>query len=158
MTAKAEELAGRFEVAAKDFEAKVRGLSDSEWKAKTPVEGWSVAATAHHAAGSSAPISMMVQAAATGGEMPPITPDGLNAMNAQHAKQFENCSRDEALALLNETVGPAANLVRGLSDEQLSRKAMLPLGMELSAEQIVELVLIGHLTGHGASIESAVPA
>jgi hypothetical protein len=32
---------------------------------------------------------------------------------------------------------------------------MLPFGMEMSTEQIIENVLIGHLVGHGASIEAA---
>jgi hypothetical protein len=155
---KAEQLASKFEQAANDFGSKIQALSESEWRAKTPEEGWTVAACAHHAAGSSGPISMMVQAAATGGPMPPITADGLNQMNAEHAKQFASASKDETLKLLNETTPQAASVVRGLSDEQLGRKATLPLGMELSAEQIVENVLIGHLAGHGASIAAAAPA
>ena len=156
---KAEQLAAKFEQTAKDFGSKIQALSDSEWRAKTPEEGWTVAATAHHAAGSTAPISMIVQAAATGGPMPPITADSLDEMNAEHAKQFAGCSREETLKLLNETTPPAATIVRGLSDEQLSRKATMPaLPMELSAEQIIENVLIGHLAGHGASIAAAVPA
>src|SRR6266704_3068657 len=155
---KAEQLAARFEQMAKDFGSKIQALSDNEWRAKTPEEGWTVAATAHHAAASSGPISMMAHAAATGGAMPPITPDGLNQMNLEHSKQFANCSKEETLKLLNETTPQAATVVRGLTDEQLANKAMLPLGMELSAEQIIENVLIGHMAGHGASIAAAVPA
>ena len=159
MGTKAEQLAAKFEQTAKDFGSKIQGMSENEWRAKTPEEGWTVAATAHHAAGSSGPISMMVQAAATGGPMPPITADGLNQMNLEHSKQFAACSKEETLKLLNETTPQAASVVRGLTDEQLSRKATMPaLPMELSAEQIIENVLIGHLAGHGASIAAAVPA
>jgi hypothetical protein len=158
MSSKTEALATRFEEASKDFANKIERLNDQEWRAKTPEEGWTVAATAHHAAGSTAPISMMVQAAATGSEMPSITMDGLHQMNADHAKQFANCSREETLALIRQTTGPAASIVRGLSDEQLNGKAMLPIGMEMTAEQIIENVLIGHITGHGASIGAALPA
>src|SRR6478736_6644112 len=100
MASKAEELAAKFEEAAKDFGSKIKGLSDAQWRAKTPEEGWTVAATAHHAAGSTAPISQMVQACATGGEMPPITADGLNQMNAEHAQQFANASKEDTLKLL----------------------------------------------------------
>ena len=110
---KAEQLAAKFEQTAKDFGSKIQALSDSEWRAKTPEEGWTVAATAHHAAGSTAPISMIVQAAATGGPMPPITADSLDQMNAEHAKQFAGCSREDTLKLLNETTPPAATIVRG---------------------------------------------
>ena len=152
---KADTLAQRFEEASRDFEAKIKALSEQEWQAKTPEEGWTVAATAHHAAGSSGPIAMMAQAAATGSAMPPITPDGLNQMNLEHSQKFAKATREETLALLKETTAPAAQLVRSFSDDQLAQRAMLPLGMELSAEQIIEMVLIGHLVGHGASIQAA---
>lgn len=155
---KAAALASRFEQASNDLASKIQGLSDDDWQAKTPEEGWTVAATAHHAAGSSAPTSMMVQAAATGSPMPTITVDGLNEMNAEHARQYANVSREETLTLLHETTGPAADVVRELSDEQLNLKALLPFGMEMTAEQIIENVLIGHITGHGASINAAMPA
>ena len=158
MGKKTEQLAARFEQTAKDLESKIKSLSDTAWKAKTPEEGWTVAACAHHAAGSSMPIATMAQAAATGGPMPQITADGLNQMNAEHAQQFANASKEETLKLLGETTPQAASIVRGLNDEQLGNKATLPLGMELSAEQIIENVLIGHLAGHGASIAAAVPA
>ncbi|MDP9238579.1 MAG: maleylpyruvate isomerase N-terminal domain-containing protein [Chloroflexota bacterium] len=156
MGTKTEALAAKFEQACKDFESKIRGLSDADWQAKTPEEGWTVAATAHHAAGSTGPISMIANSAATGSPMPPITADGLNQMNADHAKQYANVSREDTLALLSETTEPAADLVRGFSDEQLTGKAKLPLnGMELTAEQIIENVLIGHITTHAASISAA---
>ena len=158
MSSKADALATRFEQTCNDFASKIQGLSDAEWQAKTPEEGWTVAATAHHAAGSTGPISMMVQSAATGSPMPPITIDGLNQMNADHANQFANVSREDAIALLRESTAPAANLVRGLSDEQLTRKVMMPVGMEMTTEQIIEAVLIRHIDGHGASIKAAVPA
>ncbi len=155
MGTKAEALAARFEAASKELASKIEGISDADWHGTTPQEGWTAAACAHHAAGSSGPISMMAQAAAKGTEMPPITPDGLNQMNADHAKEFANVSKADTLALLRETTPPAAAVVRGISDDELLKKAMLPLGMELSAEQIIEMVLIGHLQGHGASMAAA---
>ena len=155
MATKAEELAAQFEQASKDFEAAIKALSDEQWRAKTPEEGWTVAATAHHAAGGAGPISMMVAAAAGLGDMPAITPDMLNEMNAAHAKDFANVSKDDTLQVLRSTTTPAADIVRGLTDEQLARRATLPLGMELSAQEIVQMVLIGHLQGHGASMAAA---
>jgi hypothetical protein len=77
-------------------------------------------------------MSMMVKSVATGSPMPAITADGLNQTNADHAKQFANASREETLALFRETTGPAAEFIRGLRDEQLNRKAMLPSGMEMT--------------------------
>ena len=158
MHTRADALATRFEQACRDFACTIQGMSDRAWNSTTSEEGWTVAAVAHHAAGSSGPISLMARAAATGAPMPPLTMDALNQMNADHAKQYANVSRDETLAFLLETAEPAAATVRSLSDEQLNGKAMMPFGAEMTAEQIIENVLIGHLIGHGASIMAAVPA
>ncbi|MBF6599447.1 MAG: DinB family protein [Dehalococcoidia bacterium] len=158
MSSKAEEMATRFEQASDDMASTVQALSDDEWRAQTKEEGWTVAACAHHAATSTGPIAMMIAAAAGKGDMPDITVDMLHQMNADHARQFAGCSKEETLAALRETTGPAASVVRGLSDDELQRTATLPLGMEMTAEQIIENVLIGHLQQHGASIAAAVPA
>ena len=45
---------------------------------------------------------------------------------------------------------------RGLTDEQLDRKVSLLTGMpEMSIEQVVEMLMIGHTAGHTASIKNA---
>lgn len=155
MSTKSAALATKYENATKDFAVEIKGLSDSDWQAKTLAEGWTVAATAHHAAGVSAPMSMMVKSIATGSPMPDITAEGLNQANAVHAQEFANATREETLELLRETTGPATELIRGLEDQQLVRKAMLPLGMEMTAEQTIE-AMIGHIGSHAASIKAAV--
>jgi len=158
MAGKAEELARRYEEAATSFIKDIERLTDADWRRKTDVEGWTVAATAHHAATSSLPIASMVQAAGTGSAMPPITAAMLDEMNAKHAQEFASCTRDETLAAVREQIPAAAQVVRGLSDEQLVRSAKLPMGMELTAEQIIEFVLIGHIVGHSESIRAVTAA
>ena len=51
MNQKSEALAAKYEQATDAFKVKVQGLSDADLQAKTAAEGWTVAATAHHAAG-----------------------------------------------------------------------------------------------------------
>ena len=158
MNTKADALATRFEQTCRDFASTIQGISDLAWNSTTSEEGWTVAAVAHHAAGSSGPISMMAQAAGTGAPMPPLTMDALHQINADHAKQYAHVSRDETLALLRETAGDAATIVRSLNDDELNGKAVLPFGAEMTAAQIIEHLLIGHLIGHGASIKATLPA
>jgi hypothetical protein len=154
---KSDALAAKFEQTSKDFQSRIEALTPQEWQAKTP-EGWTVAACAHHAAISSAPLSMMASAIAGNGPMPAITPAMLDEINATHAKEFANCSKEETLAALRDSTGPAAAVVRSFSDEELAKKAMLPFGMEMSTEQMIENVLIGHMQGHSQSVATAVPA
>jgi hypothetical protein len=117
MNTKADALATRSEQACRDFASTIQGMNDRAWNSTTSEEGWTVAAVAHHAAGSSGPISMMAQAAATSAAMPTLTMDTLDQMNADHAKQYANVSREDTLALLHETTAPAAAIIRSLSDE-----------------------------------------
>jgi hypothetical protein len=48
-------------------------------------------------------------------------------------------------------------MVRGLTDEQLQQTAVVRLagGQTLSAEQVLELALVGHPKDHGQSIQTA---
>lgn len=54
MNTKADALATRFEQACREFASTIQGMNDRTWNATTSEEGWTVAAVAHHAAGSSA--------------------------------------------------------------------------------------------------------
>jgi hypothetical protein len=84
--------------------------------------------------------------------------DSLHQMNAEHAKQFANCTRDETLVLLRKNAAGAASTVRGLSDDQLDRSAPLLGGPPMTAQQVIERVLIGHVQEHHGSIRTTLGA
>src|SRR5262245_9190284 len=157
MSARAEELARRFEQANDELLKTVQGCSSEQWGKTCSGERWSVGVTAHHVASSYGPITNFVQALANGQPMPPLTGDMLDAGNAEHARQFAHCTKEETIGLLRSGAQSAATAVRGLSDEQLDRGAELALmgGKRVSAGQLVELALIGHPTSHLASIRAA---
>jgi hypothetical protein len=150
-------LAKRFEQTNDEVIAVVQRCSDEQWRTSCSGEQWSVGVTAHHIAISHVPITELVRAVATGQPVPPLTADMLDAGNAEHARQFAGCTKEETLALLRRGGREAADLLRGLRDEQLDHGAELPLleGRRLSAAEIVELVLIGHPMGHLGSIRAA---
>src|SRR3954451_8051176 len=150
MTQKAIALTERFENAYADLIAAVEACSDADWQRVCTDEGWSVGVTAHHVASTAVPISSIVQAVATGAQAPAITPEMLDANNAKHAHEAAGCTREETLALLRSGSAEAAQVLRGLTDDQLARTASLPLtgGNPISAEQMVEGAMIGHPTGH----------
>lgn len=149
-----ESLAQRFEQTNNDVIQAVEQCSDSKWQAKTAPEGWPVAVTAHHIAGSHEVIGGLVQAIANGQPLPPLTPEMLDQMNAQHAQQFANCSKPETISMLREGGAKAVSALRGLSDEQLQRSAPF-MGQTFTAQQMAENVLIGHPQMHGQSIRAA---
>ena len=157
MSSRAEVLARRFEQTNEELIAAVEGCSDEQWRTTCPGEQWSVGVTAHHVATSHVPIAGVVRALATGQPLPPITSEMIDAGNAEHARQFANCSREETVEQLRSAGLEAASIVRSLSDEQLDNGAELPIlnGQRVSAGQFAEMVLIGHPTGHLESIRAA---
>ncbi len=148
------ELAEKFEKMNSEFTRAVESSSNADWSANCS-ESWSFGVTAHHVAQSHAGISMLAQVMATGAAMPPMSADGLNEMNAKHASDHANCTKEETTALLRENGGSAAKMVRGLSDEQLAKEGTF-LGETMTAQQFIENVLIHHVAGHLESMKAGV--
>ncbi len=155
MGTQAEALAAAFEHENNALIAAIEGLSGAQWQALTKEEGWTVAATAHHIAGSHQPLAEMVKAHANG-QGQPVSFAALHQMNAEHAKQFGNANKEAVLELMRSGGAFAAATLRGLDDEQLTRTGQFADGMPpLTVQQMIELIVIGHVQGHGASIKSA---
>jgi uncharacterized damage-inducible protein DinB len=154
MSERAKSLADRFDQANGDLVRMIERMSEPQWKAICAGEKWSVGVTAHHVAGAHETIAGVVQLIATGQPLPNITMEMIDHGNAQHAEQFKNVTREETLALLRGNGAKASAVVRGLSDAQLDRTGKL-FGRDMSAQQFVENVLLGHVASHEASIRAA---
>jgi DinB superfamily len=150
---KSDELARKFEQANNAVIGAVEGMDDAAWQASCKDDPRSAGVVAHHVASSHQPVAGVAQAIATGQPLPPITGEMIDQGNAQHAQQFAGVGKAETLDLLRSGGKAAAETIRGLSDEQLANTAhFAPAGGVVSAEQIIEMVLIGHPQGHLQSI------
>lgn len=157
MGTRAADLATKLEQANAAVIGAVEGSSDADWQRVTGSEGWSVGVTARHIAISHLPIMGLVELVATGGDVPPVTMEMFHASNAQHAQEHAGCTREEVLEILRRDGKAAADRLRGLSDEQLDRTASMAFagGAEMSAGQLVEMILLGHPAQHLESITAA---
>jgi uncharacterized damage-inducible protein DinB len=158
MSQRSQVLANQFEQASQEVIATVERCSDAQWTTKTSSETWSVGVVAHHVAQGHESIAGFVKMIATGQPLPPLTMDTLHQLNAEHAKQYADCTKTETLALLRKNAAAAAGIVRGLSDEQLDRSAPVLGGPSKTAQQMVEQVLIGHMQEHHGSIRATTRA
>lgn len=86
-------------------------------------------------------------------------------INAQHADQHARVSTvqyrpHEAAVLLRRNGAQVVSVVKGLNDEELARTALHPLREDqlISAEEIIEHLLIGHINLHRAGISGALGA
>ena len=157
MGARSEALAKAFEGKAAEMTATIEKLSDADWKKVTAAEKWPVGVTAHHVASSHEAIAGLVKTVASGQSVPNLTMAMIDEGNAQHAKEFANCTKAETLALHKQGVTAAAAAVRGIDDANLDRSATVLTGMPaMSAQQAIEAILINHITGHLGSIKATV--
>ena len=157
MGARAESLAKQFEAKAAEMTGAITKLSDADWKKVTSAEKWSVGVTAHHVAGGHEGILGIVKTIASGQSIPNFTMAMLDEMNAKHATEFANCTRDETLALHKKGAAAAAAAVRGFSDAELDRSGSPLTGMPaMTTQQMIEGILIDHVNDHLGSIRKAV--
>jgi hypothetical protein len=147
-------LTARFERTNQEFMETIERFSDDQWGTLVPGENWTVGVVAHHIAASHELIGGWVKALASGQELRPAT-DEVTGINAEHARQYAACTREETLELARRNGEDAARLVRGLDDEQLDRRGFLGTQVFTTGE-MVERVLIGHPQRHLANIRSTI--
>ena len=159
MGSKGEALASEFETANDELVKTLSGLSDEQWNKKCESETWPVGVTAHHIAASHQVVFGLVSLLASGGAMPAISPGMLDGMNAQHAADFANVGRDETIQVAKTSGAQVASQLRAIPDEGLSNTADMPtMGGKVSAEQMAQSILIGHVKVHLESIKGATGA
>ena len=157
MGARAESLAKQYEAKAAEMTDTINKLSDADWKKTTAAEKWSVGVTAHHVAGAHEPIAGIAKTVASGQSLPNFTMAMLDEMNAKHAKDFAGCTKAETLELHRKGVAAAAAVVRGFSDAELDKSGTVMAGMPaMSAQQIVDNILVNHIEEHLGSIRATV--
>jgi len=157
MGAKGEALAKQFEAKVQEATALLEKLGEADWTKPTAAEKWTVGVTAHHIARSYDPITNIIKTIAAGQAVPNFTPQMLDQMNAEHAKEFAACTKPETIALLKKGAASAVAVVRGLSDAELAKTGTVFTGMPpMSAEDMVKRALLGHLDEHFGSIRTAI--
>jgi hypothetical protein len=155
---RAEMLAEQFDAACRDFRASVESVPDDRWQAPTTGDGRQVNVVAHHAASAHRYIADMLQAMANG-QQPSIGMDQIHAGNAEHARQFRECSKSDVLRQHDENAAYARNVLRGMDEASLATEGVLLAGIpRWTVAQAVENVLIGHPREHAATINSTLAA
>jgi hypothetical protein len=156
MSARTDALARKVEKVNDDLRAVIEQSTPAQWSAKCADGDWTQGFSGFHAANSVGFITGMIQGLANGVGLPPMTMADIDQQNAGQLAEHSGCTKEQALELLKAGSPASVQMVRGLSDEQLDRKVSLLTGMpEMSVEQVIEMLMIGHAAGHTASIKNA---
>jgi hypothetical protein len=156
-TTRTGQLTTQFTALNDELAGLVEACSDEQWRRTTASEGWTVAAVAHHAGEVQQAFTRIVERLARGETYSPqISMDQIHESNARHARDFAGVGKPEALDVLRASEAAMLRLLRALDDERLGAPAGDYGGNELSVEQVIEWVVIGHVREHLQSIQATI--
>ena len=157
MSQRANALADRLEQGARALATLASALTDAEWQTRLPGDGRKVGVIVHHVA-CVYPVEIhLAQTLASGEPVTGLHWEGVHAMNAGHAREYDGVTREEAVALLVHNSTAAAVAMRALSDEELDRAALVSLYSEapLTSQFMLEDHAVRHSYHHLARIRPA---
>lgn len=149
----ATDLAADFEAANEAVIAFASARSDDEWQRICPGENWPLAGVIRHIGAGYSTAQGWIHGYLEN-QPKPIDPEEIDRHNQARADEFAKTSKAAALDLLAAEGDAVTRLVRSLTDEQLAITHPVLSGRELTAAQLVK-VLIRHTRGHLGSAESA---
>jgi hypothetical protein len=115
---------------------------------KMPGDGRRIGVIVHHVA-TVYPLEVhLAQLMAAGTPIVGVTRATIDEMNAAHAAEHDNESREETLALLADNSAAAAAAIRLLSDDDLDRA--VPVSLYGDAELTCQFMLEDHAVRHSS--------
>ena len=153
-------LAARLEAGAAALAAFAATLSHDEWQIRLPKDGRKIGVVVHHVA-SVYPIEIhLAGLLAEGQPVSGVTSEVVDAMNRDHAKEYDRVTKESALSLLQANSASAAAAIRALSDRELDRAAPVSLNSDapLTCQFMLEDHAVRHSYHHLARIKAAIAA
>ena len=146
MSKRADALADRLEAGARALVAFAGSLTDAEWQTRVSHAGRKIGVIVHHVA-SVYPVEIhLAQTLAAGTPVTGVIPEDINAMNAAHARDNADVTKEATLDLLRRNSTAAAAAIRALSDAELDRAA--PASLYSDAPVTCQFMLEDHAVRH----------
>ena len=158
MTDRGKELSRRLQQFSAELTAFARKLSDAQWKTTLPEEQWPVGVTLRHLAAGHLAITPLVRMIIDGEKLPEITMEGLKESANEHARKHADCQKEEVLEILQKNSTEMVGFTAGLTDEQLDRTGYLAATGEVTAQQVIEYVVLMSAGEHFANIKKTLAA
>ena len=157
MSQRTNALAKALEEGARALAAFANILSDEEWQMR-PLEhdNRKVGVIVHHVA-IVYPLEVEFARSVAKRDAAGITAQDVNDMNAGHAQQNEQVTKEETLSLLAVNSAKAADAIRSFKDEELDTSAPVPLygNAVLTCQFILEDHAVRHSYHHLARLQAA---
>ena len=152
-------LADRILAGADKLAEFAKELTQEQWDTPVLGDGRSIGVVVHHVA-YLYPVEVELSTVlASGNPITEVTKKGVDEMNATHAQDFANVTKEEALELLNKNSRMAADAIRGFTDEQLQNGSTISLNANapLTAQFFIEDHPVRHSFHHLERIRASLP-
>ena len=146
MNTRANALADRLERGVSALSTFADQLTTAEWKTPVPKDGRSVGVVIHHVASVFPTEIHLAQILADGKPVTGVTVADIHAMNAAHARDHGDVTKEDALRLLEQNGAAAAAAIRAMGDEQLDLAA--PASLYEDAPITTQFMLEDHAVRH----------
>ena len=157
MSKRSNALADRLEKGAIALEAYSNELSEAEWQSRVPGDGRKIGVVVHHVA-TMYPLEIdLARTLAAGQPIEGVTYEGVDQINATHAKDNDAVTKEQALELLRKNSAAAAAAIRSLTDDDLDGAATVSLysNAPLTCQFMLEDHAVRHSYHHLAKIRAA---
>ena len=157
MSKRSNALADRLEKGAIALEAYSNELSEAEWQSRVPGDGRKIGVVVHHVA-TMYPLEIdLARTLAVGQPIEGVTYEGVDQINATHAKDNDAVTKEQALELLRKNSAAAAAAIRSLTDDDLDGAATVSLysNAPLTCQFMLEDHAVRHSYHHLAKIRAA---
>jgi len=157
MTTRSEALATRLEDGARALATLAGSLTPDQWQARLPKDGRKVGVVVHHVANMYPLEIQLAQTLAGGQPISGVTWAAVNDLNAKHAAEQANVTKEAALELLRSSSAAAAAAIRAMTDDQLDKAAPVSLNDDapLTCQFFLEDHAVRHSYHHLAGIRAA---
>ena len=156
MSQRTNALANSLEEGARALASFASTLTEEQWQARVPKDGRKVGVIVHHVA-TVYPLEITFAQSVANGNPAGITGGDVNEINAGHARENDEVTKEETLRLLVANSAAAAAAIRSLTDAALDRVAPVPLygNVPLTCQFILEDHAVRHSYHHLARIRAA---
>jgi hypothetical protein len=158
--ARASALADRLVQGAGALAGAATALTNAEWQTRIPGDGRTIGVVVHHVA-TMYPLEIeLALLLAAGKPIAGVTWDAVDDLNAAHAREHVDVTREAAIDQLRINSAAAAAAIRALTDEELDRAATVSLNADapLTCQFFLEDHAVRHSYHHLARIRAALTA
>jgi hypothetical protein len=158
-TTRTAQFVAQFEAVNADLIAAVEDCTDEQWRRRCEDEGRTIGVVAYHVSATNEAFAGMLGALASGQTFSPKSSMAeVHQHNVQQARDHAAVGKTDVLVGLRQNGAAIAQTLRSLSDEQLDKVAGVFGGNELTIEQVIAYIIVGHTREHRDSIRAGISA